>query len=52
MEANGITVIRDVPAGFLGELSLAGEQVYADWLAKVGDAGQKILDEFRAKRGS
>lgn len=51
MEANGITVIKDVPADFLGELSVAGEQVYKDWLAKVGDTGQKILDDFRTKRG-
>jgi hypothetical protein len=34
----------------LAELSVAGEQVYADWLAKVGDAGQKILDDYRAAR--
>jgi len=52
MEANGITVMREVPAEFLNQLSEAGEQVYADWLAKVGDAGQKVLDEYRAKRGS
>jgi len=50
MEANGITVVKEVPAGFLAELSVAGEQVYADWLAKVGDAGQKILDDYRAAR--
>ncbi|MFT4706788.1 MAG: TRAP-type C4-dicarboxylate transport system substrate-binding protein [Ascidiaceihabitans sp.] len=52
MEANGITVVKELPAQFLGEMSVAGEQVYADWLAKVGDDGQKILDEFRAKKGS
>lgn len=52
MEANGITVTKEVPADFLGALSVAGEQVYSDWLAKVGDAGQKILDDYRAKRGS
>ncbi len=52
MEANGITVVREVPADFLGALSEAGEQVYADWLAKVGDAGQQILDDYRAARGS
>ena len=51
MEANGITVIREVPAEFLGDLSKAGQQVYADWLKKVGPAGQKILDDYRAKRG-
>lgn len=51
MEANGITVIRDVPTEFLGTLSKAGEQVYADWLKKVGADGQKILDDYRAKRG-
>lgn len=52
MEANGITVVKEVLADFLGELSKAGEQVYADWLAKVGDEGQKILDDYRAARGS
>ena len=52
MEANGITVVKEIPANFLGELSVAGEQVYADWLAKVGDAGKKILDDYRAQRGS
>lgn len=52
MEANGITVVKEMPAEFLSQLSAAGEQVYADWLAKVGDAGQKILDDYRAKRDS
>ena len=51
MEANGITVTREVPAEFLATLSEAGEQVYADWLDKVGPDGQKILDDYRAKRG-
>ena len=52
MEANGITVVKDVPVEFLGELSAAGEQVYADWLVKVGDAGQKILDDYQSARGN
>lgn len=52
MEANGITVVRDVPAEFLGLLSTAGEQVYADWLVKVGDVGQKILDDYRSARSN
>ncbi len=51
MEANGTTVTREEPAEFLAALSTAGESVYADWLEKVGDVGQKILDEYRAKRG-
>ena len=52
MEANGITVISDVPSEFLGQLSAAGEQVYADWLDKVGADGQAILDAYRAQKGS
>ena len=50
MEANGITVTKEVPAEFLAALSTAGEAVYADWIAKVGDQGQAILDEYRARR--
>ncbi|MCY4302063.1 MAG: TRAP transporter substrate-binding protein [Aestuariivita sp.] len=50
MQANGITVVEPVPADFLAALSEAGELVYADWLEKAGDAGQKILDEYRAVR--
>lgn len=52
MEANGITVIREVPAEFLAALSKAGEGVYSGWLEKVGPDGQKILDDYRAKRGN
>lgn len=51
MEANGITVTREVPAEFLTALSEAGTKVYADWLEKVGATGQQILDEYREKRG-
>lgn len=51
MEANGITITREVPTEFLAELSTAGEQVYADWLGKVGPVGQDILDEYREQRG-
>lgn len=52
MSANGITVVGEVPADFLATLSAAGDAVYADWIAKVGDAGQKILDDYRAARAN
>lgn len=52
MTENGITVVSDVPAEFLAVLSSAGDAVYADWIGKVGDAGQKILDDYHAARTS
>ncbi|MEM6462575.1 MAG: TRAP transporter substrate-binding protein [Pseudomonadota bacterium] len=52
MKANGITVIEEVPADFLTQLSDAGTTVYDDWLEKVGPAGQQILDDYREKRGN
>ncbi len=52
MSANGITVVEPIPTDFLAALSTAGEQVYADWIGKVGDAGQKILDNYRAARNN
>ena len=50
MEANGITVIREVPADFLALLSKSGESVYSDWLKKVGSDGEAILAAYRSKR--
>jgi TRAP-type C4-dicarboxylate transport system substrate-binding protein len=50
MEANGITVIKDVPSEFLGLLSTSGESVYSDWLKKVGADGEAILAAYRAQR--
>ncbi len=50
MKANGITVIDPVPDDFLAALSAVGEDVYADWIVKVGEVGQKILDDYRAAR--
>ena len=52
MRANGITVAETVPAGFLGELNVAGDGVYDDWLSKVGDTGKAILDEYKSRRGN
>ncbi|MFV0475607.1 MAG: TRAP transporter substrate-binding protein, partial [Pikeienuella sp.] len=42
MEANGVTVVRDLPPEFLEELGKAGQSVYDDWLGKVGPVGQEI----------
>ena len=50
MEANGITVIKDVPSEFLGLLSTSGASVYSDWLKKVGTDGEAILAAYRAQR--
>ena len=50
MEANGITVIKDVPSEFLGLLSTSGASVYSDWLKKVGADGEAILAAYRAQR--
>ena len=52
MSANGITVVEPIPADFLAALSAAGEQVYADWIQKVGESGEKILDNYRAARNN
>jgi len=50
MIANGITVVEPIPTDFLAALSTAGEQVYADWIMKVGETGQQILDNYWAAR--
>lgn len=50
MRANGVTVVEEVPAEFLQELSKAGDAVYADWLEKVGTVGREILAEYRRRR--
>jgi len=52
MNANGITVVEPVPGDFLAALSAAGEEVYADWIGKVGEAGQKILDDYRTAKAN
>lgn len=52
MAENGITVVEDVPADFLAVLSDAGEPVYADWISKVGDTGQTVLDQFRSAKAN
>lgn len=50
MRANNVTITEEVPAEFIADLQKAGADVYTEWLAKVGDTGQKILDEYNAKR--
>lgn len=52
MEANGVTVVTDIPDDFKKALSEAGQSVYEDWLGKVGPVGQEILDAYYARRGS
>lgn len=51
MRENGITVVEEMPEAFLRSLSEAGQPVYDDWLEKVGPEGEKILAEYREKRG-
>lgn len=46
MEANGMTVVRDVPAEFLDALNAAGERARAEWLEKTGETGEQILADF------
>jgi TRAP-type C4-dicarboxylate transport system substrate-binding protein len=50
MESNKVTIVTDVPAEFLDFLKGAGQDVYNEWLAQVGPDGQKILDEYAAKK--
>lgn len=50
MRANGVTIIEDVSPELIEGLRKAGDEVYADWLSKVGDKGQSILDEYNQKR--
>lgn len=51
MEAHDVTVTREVSDDFLAALSKAGENVYADWLDKMGPEGQEMLDAYNAERG-
>ena len=51
MEANGITIISEVPAEFLTLLNRSGASVYSNWLEKVGSVGKNILDEYNKRRG-
>lgn len=51
MEAHDVTVTRKVPDEFLAALAKAGQNVYADWLEKMGPEGQEILDAYNDARG-
>lgn len=51
MRAAGVTVVDNMPPEFLQALSAAGAQATAEWEAKAGEAGSKILADYRAKRG-
>ena len=52
MRTNGITVVDSVPAGFLSSLNEAGQEVYADWLEKVGSTGEEILAEYEKRKAN
>ena len=45
LEANGMTV-TDAGPEFLAELQEIGATMQADWLTKVGDKGQTIIDAY------
>lgn len=47
LEANGMTV-QDAGPEFLAELEAIGAKMTSDWLAAVGDAGQEIVDAYKA----
>ena len=52
MEQNGMTLVPEVPEGFLGALNEAGREALDDWLAKTGDKGRAIIEAYTAKKGS
>jgi TRAP-type C4-dicarboxylate transport system substrate-binding protein len=52
MEQNGMTLVPEVPEGFLGALNEAGREALDDWLAKTGDNGRAIIEAYTAKKGS
>ncbi len=51
MKQNGMTVVTGVSPDYLKALSDAGEKAVAEWLAKTGDKGRKILADYRARAG-
>ena len=47
LEENGMTV-TDAGPEFLAELKKIGDSMQSDWLSKVGDKGQAIIDAYQA----
>lgn len=50
MRENGMTVHDEISPELQSLLTESGKGVYDDWLAKVGDTGQEILDAYAAAR--
>jgi TRAP-type C4-dicarboxylate transport system substrate-binding protein len=51
MESNGMTVVTGVPKAYLDALNKAGEDALADWSAKMGERGQKIMADYKKRTG-
>lgn len=49
LRENDVTIVEDIPTGFLGALSEAGQPVVQDWLEKTGETGEQILTEFESR---
>ena len=49
MEANGMTVVTDVPQTYLDRLGAAGQASLDGWLEKTGKEGRAIIDAYRAR---
>jgi TRAP-type C4-dicarboxylate transport system substrate-binding protein len=52
MKQNGLTVVTEVPEDYLAALNEAGREALDDWLAKTGDKGRAIIEEYEQNRGS
>jgi TRAP-type C4-dicarboxylate transport system substrate-binding protein len=52
MKQNGLTVVTEVPEDYLAALNEASREALDDWLAKTGDKGQAIIEEYEQNRGS
>jgi TRAP-type transport system periplasmic protein len=51
MTSNGMTVVKGVSSEYLKYLSNSGQIALNDWLAKMGERGQKIMSEYKKRTG-
>lgn len=48
MRENGMTITQNPPAEVFDHLKAAGNKVHAEWIERVGERGQAILDAFES----
>ncbi|HET6468341.1 MAG TPA: TRAP transporter substrate-binding protein [Geminicoccaceae bacterium] len=51
MRGHGMTITTDVPPEYLEALAEASKPALDDWLAKTGEEGRAILEEYRRRTG-